>query len=113
MDLPFPRYAQACEHALFGRPTGAPYEAPGADLSRELSAVADLDEDEDELRQMRSGSTIHSKTRYIDIPGVGARSPLRKRMGTAAARRPAHQQHPHNLRNVAPMFRASNRVALL
>jgi hypothetical protein len=69
IDLPFPRYAQACEHSLFGRPRGAPYEAPGSELSHEVSAVADLDEDENELRLMQSGSTIHSKSRYIEIPG--------------------------------------------
>lgn len=69
MDLPFPSFAQACEHALFGVPPGAPYNAPGSQVDRAAAEAADLDLDEEQDLLMRRGSTVFTRSRYMAAPG--------------------------------------------
>lgn len=69
MDLPFPAFAQACEHALFGIPPGAPYNAPGSQVDREAAQAADLDLEEEQDHLKRRGSTVFTRSRYMATPG--------------------------------------------
>jgi hypothetical protein len=65
IDLQFPAYAQAAEHALFGVPPGAPYNAPGSQMDREAAEAADLDLEEEEELLRRRGSTVFTRSRYV------------------------------------------------